>query len=69
MSGPAGGTAFPARPCAGARVALLTPYFTLFDGVFPDEYRRRQESNARRLAELIVAEGFEVHHFGLTDTE
>jgi hypothetical protein len=69
MSGPAPDTAFPARPHAGARVALLTPYFTLFDGVFPHEYRERQESNARRLAELIGGEGFEVHHLGLTDSE
>lgn len=50
------------------RVALLTPYFPFFDGVFSDDYRRAQERNARELAGLIASAGFEVHHLGLTDS-
>jgi hypothetical protein len=50
------------------RVALLTPYFPFFDGIFPDTYRRRQEVNARALADLIRGAGFDVDHLGLTDS-
>lgn len=60
---------FPARPSSNGRIALLTPYFPLFDGTFPDDYRTRQEQNAQQLADLLTGWGFEVHHLGLTDSE
>lgn len=58
---------FPSRSNCDLKVALITPYFPFFDGVFPDEYRARQDANAQRLADSLRAAGCQVGHYGLAD--
>lgn len=58
------------RPLLGrpVRVGLLTPYFSFFEGRFPETFRARQEEYASDLANRIAASGAEVTAAGLIDS-